>query len=73
MGNRRLFKDWLEELRDITKNVLEMDLESLPEFDITDARAYFNERSSPSVYFKECLSDHFDDDTKNIEEILQGA
>lgn len=58
MGNRRTFDGWIQELREIVKDQFELELEVLPEFDRSDARAYYRERSPPSLYFKECLSEH---------------
>jgi len=58
MGNRRTFEDWLQELKEIVQDQFEMELDQLPEFDRSDARNYYKERSAPSLYFKECLSEH---------------
>lgn len=54
---KRTFVDWLAELREITRDQLEVELDELPEFDMTDARSYARDGSSPSLYFKECLSE----------------
>jgi hypothetical protein len=67
--SRRTFDDWLQELKEIVQDQFEVELESLPEFDRADARAYYKERSSPSLYFKECLSEHSDSDI-SLKEML---
>lgn len=68
MGKRK-FEDWLQEVKEIVSGIYEIELEEMPEFDIADARAYYRDRSSPSLYFKECLSEHGEGD--RLAEILQ--
>lgn len=65
---RRSFDEWLSELREIVAGVYEVELTSMPEFDMADARSYYKDKSSPSLYFKECLSEYGDGET--IERVL---
>lgn len=67
MGNRRTFREWLDELRGIVRDVFELELEEMPEYDVVDARSYYKEKSSPSLYFKECLEEHDADGEKLVE------
>ena len=67
---RRTFEDWLIEMRGIVRENLETELEELPEFDRADAKAYYKEGSTPSLYFKECLAEHCEDGD-SIEEIMR--
>ncbi len=55
--SRTTFEQWLDELRVLVEQNLEVKLEDLPEFDRSDARAYFKGRDAPVVYFQECLSE----------------
>lgn len=71
MGNRRTFEDWLGELQEIVKDQFEISLEEMPEFDRADARSYYKERSSPSLYFRECLAEHVGSDGQRLQELLQ--
>jgi hypothetical protein len=71
MGNRRTFEDWISELREVVRDQFELELEQLPEFDRADARSYYKERSAPSLYFKECLSEHCEDGQKLGEIMLR--
>jgi len=48
----------LEEVKEIVKENLEVNLEEMAEYDRSDALSYFRERSSPSRYYKECLADY---------------
>jgi len=59
--SRNTFTEWLNELRRIVRDQYEIELEEMPEFDSSDAKAYYKEKSSPSVYFKECLSEYGED------------
>lgn len=72
MGNRRTFDDWIQELREVVRDQFEMELEDMPEFDRADARSYYKERSAPSLYFKECLSEHCTDGEK-LGEVLRAV
>lgn len=65
--SRRTFDEWLDELRGIVRGIFEIDLEDMPEYDVADARSYYKERSSPSVYFKECLAEHDESGEKLVE------
>lgn len=68
---RRTFDQWLEELKVIVTQNLETKLEDLPEFDKSDARAYFRDRSPPIVYYDECLSESVTDDTVSFDEMFK--
>ena len=69
MSGRRTFDDWLQEVREIVQEIYEVDLEQMPEFDRADARSYFKDRSSPSLYFRECLSEF--EEGEKLEQILR--
>ena len=63
------FNDWLEEIKRIVKERFEVELENMPEFDISDATSYYKNGDSPSLYFRECLSEYGDGD--EIREIMR--
>lgn len=67
---RRTFDEWLEELRILVRQNLEVELEELPEFDRVDARSYYKDRSAPVLYFSECLSEH-DEGGETLRELLE--
>lgn len=54
---RRTFDAWLTELRQVTEQFSERKLEDFPEFDRSDAMAYFRDKSPPILYYEECLSE----------------
>lgn len=72
MGSRRTFDEWIGELREIVRERFEVSLDDMPEFDLTDARSYFRDKSPPSLYFKECLEE-FGEAGDRLREILPEA
>lgn len=68
--SRRTFNDWLAELKQIVKEMYEIELSDMPEFDTQDARCYFKDGSSPSLYFKECLSEYEQSDGVTAKEMF---
>lgn len=67
---RKKFEDWLDEVKVIVEDRFEVDIGEIPEFDREDAFNYFKEGSSPSLYFKECLSEFGDGDP--IKKVMNG-
>ena len=58
---KRMFGDWITELKEIVRIRLKAKLDELPEFDICEARAYYNDGSEAVLYFNECLAEHVED------------
>lgn len=59
--SRRTFDQWLEELKVLTLQNLEKELEKIPEFDRDEARSYFKNREPPIMYLEECLAETLED------------
>jgi len=69
MASKRMFGDWLTELKELAHTGLKKRLDELPEFDIVDARGYYKDGLAPAIYYDECLAEHSDEGL-GIEEIM---
>lgn len=61
---KRKYSEWLQELTELVQKHFQIGLDEMPEYDHGDARSYFQSGDAPSLYFKECLSEHCADGEK---------
>lgn len=68
---KRVFENWMGELRELVRDELDNELEEINEYDPADARAYHREGYSPRYYMKECLLIEAGESENDVDEILR--